>query len=68
VVRVIRVTDGKAEPVDVKVLVEAGDRVLIAADGLSLGDELIVRGNERLRPGQPVTTEGALSKPAASGK
>jgi RND family efflux transporter MFP subunit len=68
VVRVIRVTDGKAEPVDVKVLVEAGDRVLIAADGLSLGDELIVRGNERLRPGQPVTTEGALNKPAASGK
>ncbi len=69
-VRVLRVTDGKADPVAVTVLQTAGDRALVTAPELRAGDELIVRGNERIAPGQAVTTEGAISghtpEPAAN--
>lgn len=53
--RVVRVVEGAAESVDVTVLATAGDRVLVRP--LSPGDVVVVRGNERLRTGQPVTTE-----------
>ena len=55
--RVMRVVDGKAEAVAVKVLVSGEDEVLVAPDPLAAGDVVIVRGNERVRPGQAVTVQ-----------
>lgn len=52
--RVMRVVEGKAEPVTVKVLAAGESEVLVAPEGLAVGDLLIVRGNERVRPGQAV--------------
>lgn len=52
--RIIRVVDGKATPTDVKVLAKADGDALVRADELKDGDEVVVRGNERLRPGQAV--------------
>ena len=68
--RVIKYVDGKAVPVRVEVLATAGKRALVrpmAAEGaaagspgdgqdatLGEGDSVVVRGNERLRPGQPL--------------
>jgi hypothetical protein len=67
--RVVRVRSGEAEPVVVQVLARAGDRALVrSVDGkLSKGDTIVTRGNERLRPGQAVTTEGAITNPSAPG-
>lgn len=53
--RVIEVVDGAAQPVVVEVLATAGDRALVTGDGLAVGDTVVVRGNERLRPGERVT-------------
>jgi len=52
--KVFRITDGKAEPHDVRVVIRAGDQVLVEAPNLKLTDSIVVRGNERLRPGQDV--------------
>jgi membrane fusion protein (multidrug efflux system) len=52
--RVIRVADGKAEPVEVAVVARHGDRVLVETQRLTLGDTVVIRGNERVRPGQPL--------------
>lgn len=60
-VRVFRKVAEKAEPSHVKVLQTAGDQALVESKELSIGDQLIVRGNERLRPGQSVTLENAVS-------
>ncbi len=57
--RVMRLQDKEgallAERIDVRVVESGGDRVLVEAEGLSPGDRVVVRGNERLRPGQSVT-------------
>ncbi|MGM0556577.1 MAG: efflux RND transporter periplasmic adaptor subunit [Myxococcota bacterium] len=53
-VRVIRAADGKAEPVDVVLIARSGDRALVETGQLALGDRVVVRGNERVRPGQPL--------------
>jgi len=53
--RVFRVVEGTARPVRVDVLASGGAELLVEADGLAVGDVLVVRGNERLRPEQPVT-------------
>jgi RND family efflux transporter MFP subunit len=53
--RVFRVVEGTAQPLQVQPLASAADELLVEADGLSVGDVLVVRGNERLRPDQPVT-------------
>jgi hypothetical protein len=57
-VRVIKYVDGEAEPVQVTVLGTAEDRALVRPDpdqpSLAVGDRIVVRGNERLRPGQPL--------------
>lgn len=53
-VRVVRVQDDAAAPLPVTVVATADDRALVQAEGLAPGDEVVVRGNERLRPGQPV--------------
>ncbi len=57
-VRVVRESAGKAEPVMVEVLETAGNLALIATEQdetaapLKAGERVVVRGNERLRPGQ----------------
>lgn len=50
--RVFRVKDQKAEPHEVYVVARSGDRVLVESATLSVGDRVVTRGNERLRPGQ----------------
>ncbi|MCA9694795.1 MAG: efflux RND transporter periplasmic adaptor subunit, partial [Myxococcales bacterium] len=53
--RVIRAAAGKAEPVVVEVLATAGGQALVEPVGeatLAQGEQVVVRGNERLRPGQ----------------
>ena len=57
--RLVRVTDGKAEVMPVVVLVSTRTEALVEADGLSVGDVVVVRGNERVRPGQEVRIEGS---------
>ncbi len=50
--KVVRVTEGKAEHLDV-VVVSTGDaEALVRAAGLNPGDQVVTRGNERVRPGQ----------------
>lgn len=51
-VRVIKVEDGKAAPVLVQVVATADAEALVRGDGLSVGDQVVTKGNERLRPGQ----------------
>ncbi|MCB9787958.1 MAG: efflux RND transporter periplasmic adaptor subunit [Deltaproteobacteria bacterium] len=53
--RVMKLVDGKAVPVPVRVLGTSGADALVAGEGLAEGDTVVTRGNERLRPGQPVT-------------
>lgn len=61
--RVVVVEEGKARPVPVEVIAQSQELSLVRSTELSLGAQLVIRGNERLRPGQPVTTEGALLPP-----
>ncbi|HJK90201.1 MAG TPA: efflux RND transporter periplasmic adaptor subunit [Polyangiaceae bacterium LLY-WYZ-15_(1-7)] len=56
--RVFEVVDGKAEARPVEVLDRGGAEVRVRAEGLEAGDRVVVRGNERLRPGQPVQVQG----------
>jgi RND family efflux transporter MFP subunit len=52
--------DGNALKVDVVVVMGDADEALLAPnEALSSGTEVVVRGNERLRPGQPVKVEVA---------
>lgn len=60
-VKVMRVNNSVAEAVDVSVLATSGAKSLVASTQLQLGDNLVVRGNERLRSGQRVQIQGALS-------
>lgn len=46
--------DGKAQPRIVQIGLPAGDRYEVL-NGLAAGDVVVVRGNERLRPGQDIT-------------
>jgi RND family efflux transporter MFP subunit len=55
------VTGGKAEPRPVRLGEASGVRMEVLS-GLAPGDLVVVRGNERLRPGEPVTYQGM--KPA----
>jgi RND family efflux transporter MFP subunit len=52
--RVIKVVDGKAVPVTVKIVATAKDSALVSGEGLKAGDDIVIRGTERLRPDQPV--------------
>lgn len=63
--RVFLLVDGKAESINVEILATSSDRALVRGEGLKVGQRLIVRGNERLRPGQAVTEKGALVPPDA---
>ena len=51
---VFMVVEGKATPVNVEVLGYYDGNVAVAGN-LTPGTNVVVRGNERLRPGQPVT-------------
>ena len=51
---VFRVNDGKAMPLNVKILGYYDGNVAVEGS-LQPGDQVVIRGNERLRPGQPVT-------------
>ncbi|MEO1230343.1 MAG: efflux RND transporter periplasmic adaptor subunit [Myxococcota bacterium] len=57
--RVVKNREGKAAAVEVEVLARAGDDVLVRSSELAEGEQVIVRGNERVRPGQAVVTEEA---------
>ena len=57
--RLVRITDGKADVLPVEVLVSTRTEALVEAEGLSVGDVVVVRGNERVRPGQDVRIEGS---------
>lgn len=59
-VKVVRVKQGAADIVDVTVQETSPDSALVEAGALRPGDEVIVRGGERLRPGQSVVTGDAL--------
>ncbi len=58
---VVLVSDGKASFRPVKLGQAIGHRFVIL-NGLALGDEVVIRGNERLRPGQEIIS-GASNKP-----
>jgi hypothetical protein len=58
--RIYREKDGKVSPIQVEVLSTAADRALVKTAELRKGDRIVIRGNERLRPGQAVTEKGAL--------
>lgn len=45
--------EGKAQPRNITIGVPLGDRYEVV-DGLQAGDQVVVRGNERLRPGQDI--------------
>jgi RND family efflux transporter MFP subunit len=53
------VDDHTVRPIIVRVVATAGDRALVTGDGLVTGSRVVVRGNERLRPGQAVTVTSA---------
>jgi hypothetical protein len=57
--------DGAARPRTVEIGVAVGDRFEVLG-GLSDGDIVVVRGNERLRPGQPIESGGPQSAAASN--
>lgn len=59
------IEDGKAQPRPVKLDGAVGNRFIVL-DGLEVGDVTIIRGNERLRPGQDVTVGTAQTNGKAS--
>ncbi len=64
---VFTIVDGKAKMVPVKVLRFEGGHAGIEADGIRKGMTVVVKGNERLRDGQPVTVvtgQGATPPPS----
>ena len=61
------VTDGVANPRSVRLGDALGGRFQVL-EGLEPGDTVVVRGNERLRPGQAVTFGGRSSAAAPQGE
>jgi RND family efflux transporter MFP subunit len=61
--------DGKADPRPIELGMQVGDRVEVTS-GLAKGDLVVVRGNERLRPGQALQPRQlgnrVIGKPKAS--
>lgn len=65
-VRVVKAVDGKAVPHPVRVGETAEALAIVRGEGLASGDRVITRGNERIRPGQPLQIIEPEA-PAASG-
>ncbi len=61
--RVIAFVDGQGKPITVEIVATTGDKALVRAQGLAPGDRIVVRGNERWRPGQPMKTAPAAGQP-----
>jgi len=55
---VYTIADGKAKPVPVEVRATLGAVAAIEAEGLEVGEPVVVRGNERIFPGGPVRLQG----------
>ncbi|MEM6993283.1 MAG: efflux RND transporter periplasmic adaptor subunit [Myxococcota bacterium] len=64
--RVVTVHDGKAVLVPVEVVATVDDSALVRAEGLAVGDTVVVRGNERLSAGQPVVVAEPDGQPDRS--
>lgn len=60
------VRNGRAAPVRVRALFAVGDRVAVSTEELQAGDLVVVEGNERLFPGQPVAPQPMTSAPSAA--
>ncbi len=60
---VYTVVDGQAVPVPVRTRASQETFVAVDGDGLAAGQQVVVRGNERLFPGSPVRTGGAEGGP-----
>lgn len=58
---VYTIKDGNAAPIPITILSYVGENVAIADQGLPPGMPLVVDGNDRLRPGQPVVV---INQPA----
>lgn len=52
--RVVKVVGDEAQSVVVEILAKARGTALVRSPTLSAGDRVVIRGNERLRPGQKV--------------
>lgn len=52
------VNEGKVQSLPVEIISSMADRIGIKAQNLAPGDLVVVEGNERLRPGQPVEVIG----------
>ncbi|PWJ17394.1 efflux RND transporter periplasmic adaptor subunit [Jannaschia seohaensis] len=64
---VFAVVDGVAQPRTVEIGLAADDRFEVVS-GLAEGDIVVVRGNERLRPGQEVQAMGQGNGPPGGGQ
>ena len=53
--------ESMAERVDVEPGIASGDFIQVMGN-LTAGDQVVVRGNERLRPGQPVSIKGGAAQ------
>jgi HlyD family secretion protein len=51
---IYKAVDGKAVPVPIKIIASFRDRYLVESEGLDVDDVVVNRGNERVRPGQPL--------------
>lgn len=60
--RVLRVDGDVATAIPVDVVATADAFALVMGEGLSVGDAVVTRGNERVRPGQSVRVEGAAAE------
>mgnify|MGYP006273812497 CR=1 FL=1 len=58
--------DGQAQPRVIEIGAASGDRLEVL-DGLAVGEYVVVRGNERLRPGQPISPRLADGTPVGEG-
>jgi multidrug efflux pump subunit AcrA (membrane-fusion protein) len=56
------VVDSKAKMIPVKVIGYESETAGVNARGLEEGMKVVVKGNERLRDGQPVSTAGNFGK------
>jgi len=65
---VYTVADGKAVPIPVVTKSSDGKMIAVEGEGLSEGMPVVVRGNERIFPGSPVTTGQAQQSTANMGQ
>lgn len=58
-VRLAKIVDGEAEIFPAEVVARGSTVALVRSDRLQVGDQVVVQGNERLRPGQVVKVADA---------